>query len=259
MQAPSTSVDIEDQDGVLVLLLNHPPANALNRALVVALAGLFKDLASLQDPPPVVLTGQGDRFFCAGGDIKELAGEQEELDTRMREFHSMLVAIETYPRPVIGAINGHCVGGGMEIALLAEVVFAVPGARFGFPEINHGLLPADKGIQRASRLLGLRTARQLLLSGDLIDADHAQAIGLVDELVEPTLLIDAAIASAREAGSKAPVLFAALKRSLNDSVTERDEASFRRTLSAAFDSFGDPAAHNLRANWNSSRSQRDAR
>lgn len=247
----------EYRTGVLVVTFDRPPANALNRALTRDLAALFADLTAVREAPPVVLTGQGERFFSAGGDIKELEGvAQKELDGRMREFHSLLVAMDRYHRPVVSAINGHCVGGGMEIALFADTVFAVQGARFGFPEINHGLLPADKGIQRAVRLLGARATRRMLLSGDLFDAQRALEIGIVDVLAEPADLVGAAIASAREAGAKAPVLYGALKRSVNDPDDARDESSLQRTLSSAAAYFDDPVARGLRDTWNGNPSRR---
>jgi enoyl-CoA hydratase/carnithine racemase len=173
----------------------------------------------------------------------------------MRDFHALLVALDRYPRPVVAAINGHCVGGGMEIVLSADTVLAVPTARFGFPEINHGLLPADKGIARAVRVLGTRVTREMVLSGDLFDASRAVAIGLVDALVNPTGLVDAAIDSARKAGAKAPVLYRALKRSVNDFDDDRDAASLQRTLVSAAEYFDDPVARPLREGWNGNRSQ----
>ncbi len=149
MSAPATgqsaTLDTADHDGVLVVALDRPPANAMNRRLIHDLAGLFEQLRARPDAPPIVLTGKGERFFSGGGDIKELEGALAgEIEIRMREFHALLVAMDRYPRPVVSAINGHCVGGGMEVALFSDSVLAVNSARFGFPEINHGLLPADK-------------------------------------------------------------------------------------------------------------------
>ncbi|MBY6410293.1 enoyl-CoA hydratase/isomerase family protein [Rhodococcus sp. BP-252] len=251
---------LDDHDGVLVLILDRPPANSLDGALIEAIGRLFTDLAATPTPPPVVLTGGGERFFCAGGDIKELDYAQRgDMDSRMRNFHAMLVALESYPRPVVAAVNGHCVGGGLELALFADVIFAAHTARFGFPEINHGLLPADKGIQRASRLLGVRATRQMVLSGDLFSAERAHRMGIVDELIDPDGLLDAAVAAARAAGRKAPVLYAALKRSVNNPNAHHDDDSLRRTLVASTEYFDDPTAARLRQSWNRDRPRTPAR
>lgn len=239
-----------DRDGVLVATLSRPPANAMNGAAVEAIATLFRNLAETDDPPPVVITGEGQRFFSAGGDIKELAGAAvDQLAARMRLFHDMLVAMDRYPRPVVAAVNGFCVGGGLEYAMFTDVVLAVPDAQFGFPEIRHGLLPADKGIQRVSRLIGTRAARDLLLSGDLVDSRRAVEIGLVDAVVEPTALLDAAVSRARQDGDKAPVLYAALKRALNDFNDAEDDRRFALTLDNAATYFDDPVTKTLRDGW----------
>jgi enoyl-CoA hydratase/carnithine racemase len=240
-----------DHAGILVLTLDRPPANALNRSLIVGLCTFFTELASHDDPAPVVLTGAGGRFFTAGGDIKELEGTQlAEIEGRMRDFHALLVALDRFPRPLIAAVNGHCVGGGMELALFADTVLATPDATFGFPEINHGLLPADKGLQRAIRVLGASAVRSMVLSGNLFSAQKAVNIGVVDRIEHPAALLDAALESARAAAAKAPVLYRALKRSVNDPDSSRDERSLAITISAAQGYFQDPVAAALRAGWN---------
>ncbi|AUN41818.1 enoyl-CoA hydratase/isomerase family protein [Tsukamurella tyrosinosolvens] len=251
---PGSGISVTDHAGVMVVALDRPPANALNRQLIREFTALFTELASRSTVPAVVVIGAGDRFFTAGGDIKELDGVQHsEISGRMTDFQALLVGLDRYPAPVVAAINGHCVGGGLEIALFADSVLSVAGGRFGFPEINHGLLPADKGIQRAVRIVGTRATRGLLLSGELIDAEQAQQIGLVSTIVEPDALLDTAISAARSAGDKAPVLYAALKRSVNDPDDEQDERSLRRTLAAAAEYFDDPTARALREGWRSAR------
>lgn len=241
----------DDHSGVLVVSMDHPPANALNNSLVASLCTFFTELASQAAPAPVVLTGAGERFFTAGGDIKELEGTgPAEIEGRMRDFHALLVALDRFPRPLVAAVNGHCVGGGMELALFADTVLATPHAKFGFPEINHGLLPADKGLQRAVRILGARAVRSMVLSGNLFSADEAVRIGLVERLEDSDTLLDSAIEAARSAGMKAPTLYRALKRSVNDPDGTRDERSLANTISAAKEYFEDPVAAGLRAGWN---------
>ncbi|MGE0218429.1 enoyl-CoA hydratase/isomerase family protein [Mycolicibacterium sp.] len=248
-----------DHSGVLVVTMDRPPANALNRSLIVGLYTFFTELASHAAPAPVVLTGAGARFFTAGGDIKELEGTgPAEIEGRMRDFHALLVALDRFPRPLIAAVNGHCVGGGMELALFADTILATANAKFGFPEINHGLLPADKGLRRAEYILGTRAVRSMVLSGDLFSVEQAVSIGLVDRVEQADTLLAAAIETARTAGAKAPVLYRALKRSVNDPDDVRDERSLVDTIDAAKAYFEDPAAAALRAGWNRDRISRTA-
>ncbi|MEI9988556.1 MAG: enoyl-CoA hydratase/isomerase family protein [Rhizomicrobium sp.] len=245
-----------DRDGVVVAILDRPPANALNRTLLLAMTALFRDNGE-SNPPPVVTTGAGERFFCAGGDIKEVDGTTADpVKDRMRGFHNLLVAMDRYPAPVIAAVNGDCVGGGLEYALFADVVLAVPHARFGFPEIRHGLLPADKGIQRLVRLTGIRPARELLLNGELVDAEQAARWGLIDAIIEPSQLMAEAISRAREAGRRAPVLYAALKHAINDYDDIADQKRADATLTKAASWFADPVARSLRDGWRHAKASR---
>ncbi len=242
-----------DHDGVVVATLDRPPANALNRSLLLAMTALFRDRGE-GDPPPVVITGTGGRFFCVGGDIKEVDGTAADpVKARMQGFHNLLVAMDRYPAPVIAAVNGDCVGGGLEYALFADVVLAAPHARFGFPEIRHGLLPADKGIHRLIRLIGMRPARDLLLSGELVGAEQAARWGLIDAIVEPGRLVAEALDRAREAGRRAPVLYAALKHALNDYDDIADQKRADMTLAKAASWIDDPAARRLRDGWRQGR------
>lgn len=240
-------------DGVVVATLDRPPANALNRALLLAMTALFRDRGQC-DPAPIVITGAGGRFFCAGGDIKEADGAAADpVEDRMRGFHNLLVAMERYPAPVIAAVNGDCVGGGVEYALFADVVLAAPHARFGFPEIRHGLLPADKGIRRLIRLIGTRPARDMLLNGELVDAEQAARWGLVDAIVEPGRLVTEALDRARKAGRQAPVLYAALKQAVNDYEDMADQRLANLTAAKAGSWFNDPVARSLRERWKQAR------
>lgn len=242
-----------DHDGVVVATLDRPPANALNRELLLAMTALFRD-RDQRDPMPIVITGAGRRFFCAGGDIKEADGAAaDRVEDRMRYFHNLLVAMERYPAPVVTAVNGDCVGGGVECALFGDVVLAAPHARFGFPEIRHGLLPADKGIQRLIRLIGTRPARDLLLNGELVGAEQAAQWGLVDAIVEPDQLLAEALGRAREAGRRAPVLYAALKQAVNDYDDVVDRRQAELTLAKAASWFNDPVARGLREGWRQAR------
>lgn len=249
--APDTIRLADVGDGVVLLTLDRPPANALDDGLIAELSLTLDDLGGLDDAPAIVLTGAGERFFCAGGDIKQLdGGTADQMAERMRLFHELLVAIERYPRPFVCAVDGWCVGGGVELTLFADAVYASTEARFGFPEIDHGLLPAVKGIVRAGRKLGVRAARELLLTGEPIGVEQAVAIGLVDAVAERTDLLAAAIGHASAAAAKPPVLFAALKRALDQADLWSDEQLLAATVADARVFYDDPRARAAREGWN---------
>ncbi|QEU96902.1 enoyl-CoA hydratase/isomerase family protein [Streptomyces kanamyceticus] len=241
----------DEADGVVVLTLNHPPANALNDAVISELTTTLNTLADDPDAPALVLTGDGERFFCAGGDIKETVRQDADcMAERMTSFHALLCALENFPRPLVCAVNGWCVGGGIEMALFADAVYASAQARFVFPEINHGLLPAVKGVDRTRAVLGDRAARRLLLGGEPVDALDAQALGIVDRVVERDDLLAVATADARAAAAKPPAVFAALKRALRTGTVGRSaDEQLRATTADARTVFDDPAARAAREVW----------
>lgn len=171
-----------DSNGVLHLRLNRPEArNALSRPLISALAGALRAAASDEAVRVVLLSG-GDKQFCAGADIKEFVAEGGAvLEDRQRIEN--WAAIESFPKPMVAAVEGYAFGGGFELALLADIIIAAQNARFGFPEINLGLFPGDGGTQRAARTAGKTLAMKLILTGEPIDAATALSAGLITELV----------------------------------------------------------------------------
>jgi enoyl-CoA hydratase len=240
----------DEADGVVVLTMDHPPANALGNALTRALKTTVEALAERADAPAVVLTGAGQRFFTAGGDLKEAVNCTAELMVeRMTLFHGLLAAIERYPRPFACAVNGWCVGGGVELALFADTACASDTARFVFPEVDHGMLPAVKGIHRARRVLGDRAARRLLLGGEPVDAHEAGSLGIVDRVLAPGDLLPHAVAWARSAAAKPPAVFAALKRALRDTGDRPDARQLETTVSDMRLVFDDPQARAAREAW----------
>ena len=213
-----------DRDLDLVTMtMNRPPANALNNGLVERLLDAFRALASQAAPPGIVLTGQGARFFSAGGDIKEVTGI-EISRPRMRSFHALLCEMERYPAPLVCAVRGYAVGGALEFLLHADYVIANGECKIGFPEINHGLLPAAKGMRKAVQKLGLRDARALLYWGELVDARKALEIGAVDEIAATSDVTSRALEVCKHLRGKDQRLFAAIKRSLN-LTDQMDDAS----------------------------------
>jgi enoyl-CoA hydratase len=181
--------------GVLVLTLNRPnKLNALSVALLARLARELAAVASDRDTGAVVLTGAG-RAFSAGADVGEMLARGAEIYTdpaRLAAWH----AIESFPKPLIGAINGYALGGGLELALLCDILLASETARFGTPEIELASFPGDGGTQRLPRLVGRSFAMQMILTGEPVEAALAERKGLVSETVPPDRLLARAVAVA---------------------------------------------------------------
>ncbi|WP_028161639.1 enoyl-CoA hydratase/isomerase family protein [Bradyrhizobium elkanii] len=205
---------IERDLDIVTLTMNRPPANAVNNGLINRLLNTIRALSTQVSPPGIVLTGQGDRFFSAGGDIKEVAG-LEISRPRMRVFHALLCEMERYPGPVVCAVRGYAVGGAFEFLLHADYVVANRECKIGFPEINHGLLPAAKGMRQAVQKLGLREAQALLYWGELVDAQKALEIGAINEITTTAKVMGRAVEVCKHLRGKEKKLFAAIKRSLN--------------------------------------------
>jgi enoyl-CoA hydratase/carnithine racemase len=234
--------------GLVQLTINRPPANALSGALIAALIATLKRLAQLDSPPGVILAGAGERFFSAGGDINEVADRQLAI-SRMEDFHGLLCQLEQYPRPLVCAVKGYAVGAGFELVLHSDYIVATSQSRFGFPEINHGLLPAAKGMRQAVAILGHRTARLLLCSGVLIFANDALSAGAIDEIAENDEVLARAVAKCRELCEKDSGLFSAIKRTLQQAPQMTDEALLEMTLSDLDGYLGDSRSADARSRF----------
>ena len=181
----SETVLKETEGRVALLTINRPDKlNALNQQVRDDMLALLEEIADDDAIGAVVITGAGEKSFVAGADIGEFAGrtpfDQREAMSSPRIFDVMA----SYPKPVIAMINGFCLGGGCELAASCDIRVASDRARFGQPEINLGLIPGGGGTQRLPRIVGLGQAMRLILSGEMIPADEAARIGLVD-LVAP--------------------------------------------------------------------------
>src|SRR6185437_15781309 len=162
------------QEDVALVTLDHPPVNVLTPELLTELDGAFDSLAKDEAVKAVVLTGAG-RYFVAGADIRVLASipSSTEGEALARHGQMILDRIEAFEKPVIAAINGACLGGGLELALCCHIRFAAEGARLGLPEINLGIMPGFGGTQRLPRLIGRSKALELILIGEPISAREA--------------------------------------------------------------------------------------
>jgi enoyl-CoA hydratase/carnithine racemase len=161
--------------------LDNPPVNAVNSSIIDALWAAFEQLGG--DVRVVVLRGKGERAFSAGADISGFVGGAAEGE-RPAGIQPVADLIETAPVPVVAAIHGYCLGGGLEIALACDFRIATRDAQLGFPEVNLGLLPGGGGTQRAPRLIAPGRARWLTMSGERIPAETAEAWGLVEFVVD---------------------------------------------------------------------------
>ena len=202
---------------VAVLTLNHPPANTLTPDLLEELEGAFEALRIDDTVKVVVLTGAG-RFFVAGADIRVLASipssrEGTEMALRGQAFFNK---IEAFEKPVIAAINGPCLGGGLELAMCCHIRLAAEGARLGLPEINLGIMPGFGGTQRLTRLVGLSKATELILTGDPVSAQEAKELGLVSQVIPPEDLLRQAQGLARKIASKGQAAVRAALRGIHE-------------------------------------------
>jgi enoyl-CoA hydratase/carnithine racemase len=197
-------------DGVAVVRIDRPPLNALSGALLDELASVARDLAGDSDVKAIVVLG-GPKSFAAGADISEFRGPDEARAVSQR-FRAAFDAIGDIPRPVIAAINGVALGGGLELALACDLRVAADNARVGQPEILLGVIPGAGATQRLPRLIGPARAKELIWSGRQVKADEALAIGLVDRVVPAGELEDAALAWGSSLASGAVVAMGIAKR-----------------------------------------------
>jgi enoyl-CoA hydratase len=197
----------EKQGGIAFVTVNRPKVlNALNTPTWSDLRTAFEDARDDEAVGGVILTGAGDKAFIAGADIGELAQATAiEAEQASRFGQGVLDLIENLGKPVIAAVNGFALGGGCETAMACTIRLAVDSAKFGQPEVALGLLPGGGGTQRLPRLVGKGRALQLILSGEIISAQEAYRIGLVNEIVPAAELIARAEAILHKIASNAPV------------------------------------------------------
>ncbi|HEY7550068.1 MAG TPA: enoyl-CoA hydratase-related protein [Hyphomicrobiaceae bacterium] len=201
------TLDRQDRQ-VLVVTLNRPQAsNAMNTQMGLDLMELFEAFqVALDDVRSIVLTGAGDKAFCAGGDLKERRGMTDEAWAAQHAiFERMLRAILACPLPVIAAVNGAAYGGGCELAAAADFVYASDNARFALTEVTLGIMPGAGGTQTLPRAVGMRRAKEIILTGKPFTAVEAERWGLVNTLVPLARLMQEALATARRIAENAPI------------------------------------------------------
>lgn len=200
-------------EGVALIRLNRPKAlNALSRALMIELADALETLAEDDSCVCVVLTGN-QRAFAAGADITEFEGKTA-IDMyksyRFRQWRT----VKEFPKPLIAAVSGYCLGGGNELAMHCDLIIAAENARFGQPEINLGIMPGAGGTQRLTRAVGKFRAMEIVLMGDFISAQQAYEMGLANRVVPTELYLEKAIEMAKKLATKAPLALRLAKESV---------------------------------------------
>jgi enoyl-CoA hydratase/carnithine racemase len=202
-----TNVMYEKKDAIAYVTINRPKVlNALNTPTWKDLRTAFEDARDDATVRGVILTGAGNKAFVAGADISELAHATAIDAERSSRFgQEVLDLIENLGKPVIAAVNGFALGGGCEMAMACTIRIAVDTAKFGQPEVTLGLVPGGGGTQRLPRLVGKGRALQLILSGEMISAQEAYRIGLVNEIVPGAELITRAEAILKKIASNAPI------------------------------------------------------
>jgi enoyl-CoA hydratase len=213
----------EKKDGIATVIINRPEVlNVLNKETYLEILARLDDAENDENIKVMVLTGTGEKAFCAGLDLKTV---KEISPIEMLELaklgHKLTLAIEETGKPVIAAVNGYALGGGLELAMACDIRIASENVRLGQTEVNVGLIPGNGGTQRLPRLVGKGIAKELILTGKMIDAKTAEKLGLVNKVVPPEELKSAVEELAKELIGKPPLALKLAKELINIS-TEAD-------------------------------------
>lgn len=225
------------RSGVLVLTIHRPRSlNALNRDVLEQLSDRVQKAAADRTVKVIVITGEGEKAFAAGADIAELAAiaGQDEAVRVSSYAQETFLSIERLPKPVIAAINGYALGGGLELALACDIRFASERAKLGLPEVTLGLLPGFGGTQRMLRLLGRGAANYWMMSGEMMSAEEARQIGLVEKVFAHELLLEKTLEFAGKLAMLPPRSLAAIK----DCVNRGADAALPEALAIEAEHFG---------------------
>jgi enoyl-CoA hydratase len=211
-------IKTESTSGILVVTVSRPDAmNALNADVLDDLLRVIQEADHNREISGIILTGEGDKAFVAGADIKQLSSlNSNEALELSRKGQRLFKLIEDFSKPVIAAVNGFALGGGCELAMACHFRLAVENSKFGQPEVNLGLIPGYGGTQRLPQLVGRGKALELILTGDMITAQEAKAIGLVNHVVATkTELMELAFKIMTKIASKGPIAVANAIKSVN--------------------------------------------
>ncbi len=225
LKATYPSLVIEADQKVITVAIDRPEAlNAITETVMDSLSQVFMDLEDDKQYTGLIITGVGDKAFAAGADIKQFSFENDAAVLLSRKGHDTFNRIENFHLPVIAAINGFALGGGCELAMSCHLRIASREAKFGQPEVSLGLIPGYGGTQRLPQLIGKAKALELLLTGDLISANEALSLGLINAVVEPGDEISTAKKWLDKIGSKAPLAVQKIIRLVNQHYANPSDA-----------------------------------
>ena len=215
-------VKVSIEDRIATLTIDHPPANAFSEQTVLDLATAFDQVSANPEVKVIIITGAGQFAFVAGADINEIkaqidlarAGKEVKRDL-IRKGQDLFDRIEQSTKPVIAAINAVCLGGGMELAMACHIRIASDTARFGQPEVNLGVLPGWGGTARLPRIVGRSKAIELIATGDMIPAQEAARLGLVNKVVPAGQVVKTAVDLAKKLTSKSGLTVSAILEAIN--------------------------------------------
>ncbi|HZI19676.1 MAG TPA: enoyl-CoA hydratase-related protein [Pyrinomonadaceae bacterium] len=222
---------LERRGRVALLTINRPQKlNALNIQTRAEGAAALEELREDESVRVVVITGAGEKSFVAGADIAEFEGRTAVSQRDVMTARSLFTAVDSFPKPVIAMINGFCLGGGCELALSCDLRIAGENARFGQPEINLGIIPGGGGTQRLARLVGEGRAMELILTGDMIDAQTAFRFGLVNMVVPAADLEAKTMELANRIAEKSPVALRMAKEAVKAASRSNLDEGLRREI-----------------------------
>jgi enoyl-CoA hydratase len=222
---------VERRGRVAIITINRQAKlNALNIQTRAEGAAALDELREDESVRVVVITGAGEKAFVAGADISEFEGRTAVSQRDVMTARSLFTAVDTFPKPVIAMINGFCLGGGCELALSCDIRVASETARFGQPEINLGIIPGGGGTQRLTRLVGEGKAMELILTGDMIDAQHAYNLGLVNHVVPAADLEAKTMELANRIAEKSPVALRMAKEAVKTAGRANLDEGLRREI-----------------------------
>ena len=222
---------VERRQGVAIITINRPEKrNALNIQTRAEGAAVLDELSADDSVRVAVFTGAGDKAFVAGADIAEFAERTALTQREVMLDRGLFNAVDTFPKPVIAMVNGYCLGGGCELALACDIRVASDNASFGQPEINLGIIPGGGGTQRLTRLVGEGKAMEMILSGEIINAQEAFRIGLVNHVVPADQLEAKTMEIANRIAEKSPIALRLAKEAVKLASRSNLDEGLRREV-----------------------------